>query len=98
MHTNVPATRVETEEAVWDAETPGTYHLTGERIIYLCPCGCGQNIRLPINHANERPSWAWDKQEPVTITPSIRRLDGCRWHGHLRAGVWEPCSDSGRKV
>lgn len=37
--------------------------------------------------------WGWDGNEDApTLTPSI--ADPCGYHGHLVAGVLEPCPDS----
>ena len=65
-----------------------------------CPCGCGGLFSLPIGEGvkpAQSPSWHWDGQrERPTLSPSIKDLGGCRWHGYLQAGVWKPCEDSGR--
>lgn len=68
-------------------------------IIYICPCGCGHLISLPIAIGEKLDHyWQWDgNREQPTLQPSIRRLDGCRFHGYLTAGVWTFCSDSGAK-
>lgn len=77
---------------IWDG-APGvfTYDTDGKGIIFKCPCGCEQVIFLPFDR------WKWDENvERPSLTPSVRRLDGCRWHGFLMSGMWQPCSDSGR--
>jgi hypothetical protein len=58
--------------------------------------GCGSLGSLPIRRFDEHPSWVWNGNlEQPTITPSIRRLDGCKFHGFLTDGVWSFCGDSG---
>lgn len=66
---------------------------------FACPCGCGRHYSIPLEGAPNAKGWAWDqnRQKP-TLAPSIRQLNGCRWHGHLKGGVWEPCGDSGQAI
>ncbi|MBI1179092.1 MAG: hypothetical protein GC201_00940 [Alphaproteobacteria bacterium] len=84
-----------------DGVPPGAFefYVTAEHdpagMVYLCPCGCGRKgaleFRLP---GAGRPSWIWDgDRERPTLTPSVHHLIGGKthWHGHLTAGVWEPC-------
>lgn len=69
-------------------------------VLVICPCGCGTLMRLPIHRGEHPPgvSWLWDgNKEKPTLTPSIRDLGGCRYHGFLKAGVWTFCSDSGKR-
>ncbi len=98
-HTPVQGTAVPQWDWVADY-APGTFHLTAasSRIIYMCPCGCGQARELRLIRSDADGSgWRWDgNREQPTLTPSIRHLDRCKWHGFLRAGVWEPCGDSGQ--
>lgn len=55
---------------------------------FWCPCGCGS--LLGVSFGNGR--WTWDgNRERPTVSPSILHMDGCRWHGFLRAGVFEEC-------
>lgn len=91
----------------WDQRdgTPGAFDVLKEdtgavTFVYCCPCGCGVQIGLPIrpetDPAPARPAWLWNGSlSSPTLTPSIRRLDGCRWHGFLTGGEWQPCGDSG---
>lgn len=60
-------------------------------ILFRCPCGCGDN--LGVDFAGEpAPRWTWDGNEArPTISPSIRRVGGCGWHGWLKGGVFESC-------
>lgn len=93
--------------ADWDARdtVPGAFDVLVEdgrrTFVYCCPCGCGQQIGLPVyldgEPKPERTAWQWNGQmASPTLQPSIRRLDGCLWHGFLTAGEWQPCGDSGR--
>lgn len=62
-------------------------------IMFVCPCGCGDigGINLDVPGAKE-PKWQWDGNEDCpTTSPSIRKMDGCEWHGYLRNGVFREC-------
>lgn len=88
-----------------DLLEPGQFQFTGRvnqpdeirtGILFVCPCGCGAfaGITLDVPEAQglSGPKWKWDGNEDApTITPSIRRLDGCQWHGFLTAGVFIEC-------
>jgi uncharacterized protein DUF6527 len=66
-------------------------------IYYCCPCGCGERMSLPIATGDKRDRyWKWDgNREEPTLEPSIKRLNGCKYHGYLTRGVWTFTSDSG---
>jgi hypothetical protein len=90
--------------ANWDQldGRPGAYLFMddGNTLVVSCPCGGGEIIGLPIRLAadpeKKRPCWVWNGNvDAPTITPSVRRLDACKWHGFLTSGEWVPCSDSG---
>lgn len=60
-----------------------------------CPCGC--DVALYVGFANPldgnpQPSHSlgWqrtgDTFDTLTLTPSIRRLDRCKWHGFIANG------------
>lgn len=59
-------------------------------IEYICPCGCGELMTLPISTGEKKERyWQWDgNRETPTLSPSIRRLDGCKFHGFLQNGIW----------
>jgi hypothetical protein len=81
--------------------TPGTFCFEADEkgLFYECPCGCGSQGFLGFRGRTKpsRPSWIWNgNREQPTLTPSIRRLSGCKWHGHLVHGAWTPCGDSGQ--
>ena len=56
-----------------------------------CPCGCDDVIMLSLNLKNY-PSWSirQDKLGRATITPSIKKLDGCKSHFLIKKGdlIW----------
>lgn len=56
---------------------------------FVCPCGCGDVASVTFG----RGTWRWngDRKRP-TVIPSIRRLDGCQWHGFLTNGEFRECS------
>lgn len=67
---------------------------------FMCPCGCGSEACVTIGRGHKpegNHTWLWDgNREQPTLDPSIKRVGGCKWHGYLKAGVWEPCGDSGQ--
>lgn len=55
---------------------------------FICPCGCRAVCAVPVYPGG----WVWNGDlEKPTLTPSIQILNPCRWHGYLKAGVFEPC-------
>jgi hypothetical protein len=56
-----------------------------------CPSGCNEIIMLSLN-IKEFPSWCvkQDKFGRASITPSIRKLDGCKSHFLIKKGklIW----------
>lgn len=62
-----------------------------------CPCGCGVPYLLSLSRSR-RPRWdvATDWLARPTVTPSVRRLDGCRSHFWIRKGEIAWCYDSGK--
>ncbi len=87
-------------------EYTGLYGVESETsygMIFVCPCGCGAHGALAFDNRPAdylakhpdmavRPQWHWDgNHENPTLTPSIQRNTGCRWHGFLHAGVFEEC-------
>ena len=78
---------------------PRLYGHGGEGVgmTFLCPCGCGiraaVTFRNPIDglgpfDAGGTPTWKreGDTFETMTLSPSILRTTGCKWHGWIRNG------------
>lgn len=95
MNDPVWATKVEN---AFQSEIAGAYTLSDGYILFVCPCGCGSLSNLPIKTGEKTAhSWSWDGNETQpTLSPSIRQMIGCKYHGHLIQGVWSFCEDSGR--
>lgn len=78
---------------------PGAYAFWdyGREFAFNCPCGCGDVVSLPIVSKKVAPNdgtWEWDgNRESPTLSPSIRRLMGCKFHGWIRNGVWSSAGD-----
>jgi hypothetical protein len=50
---------------------------------FKCPCGCGALLGVSFGPNG----WTWDgNRDKPTVTPSIRDMAGCLWHGFLTAG------------
>ena len=102
MSTAVAATLVDdiyAEPAVAGAFLPPILDALSGLFHCICPCGCGAYRALPI-YTGKKPSyvsWSWNGNvEKPTLSPSIRDVSGCKYHGHLTDGVWTFCADSGR--
>lgn len=74
----------------WDKLiAPGTFLYTYHNnqlygLIARCPCGCGKDLGISFD------KWQYDgDRENPTVTPSIRRIGGCGWHGFLTKGIWK---------
>lgn len=62
-------------------------------MMILCPCGCGSYIGCVVaGDPTKGPVWDWDGNvDKPTVSPSIRVISGCNWHGFLTAGVFKSC-------
>lgn len=61
-------------------------------IIFTCPCGCKDVISIPVREGFGNTFWNWDGNEKFpTLSPSIFRSSGCKWHGHLINGEFVSC-------
>ena len=73
--------------------------LTPWSAAFLCPCGCGEVIKLSLIK-NDSPRWRVRLHFNGTVTfhPSIWRNKGCKSHFILRQGraVWVRDSTAGR--
>ena len=62
-------------------------------VMFACPCGCGDNLLLPIGPApwrQGRPGWRMDL-EARTLEPSVIVNGRCGSHFFLRSGRVEWC-------
>lgn len=103
-HVNVRGLKLADRDLVEAGQAGGFtfwWNDTQRYIVFKCPCGCSRVFDLPIRepHTVHQRGWIWDQvgDEP-TLTPSIRQLGGCYWHGHLVKGEWRPEPDSGVKA
>ena len=68
----------------------------GVGIMFDCPCGCQEDCFIPfensldggapcgdVNHLWHRTG---EDFETLTLSPSIRRVGGCAWHGFITNG------------
>lgn len=96
MKDPVTATLV-TEETIYDCAIDGAFVFDGDFVHYVCPCGCKELMALPVKVGPKQDgAWEWDGNSDVpTLSPSIKRLDKCRFHGYLTKGIWTFCGDSG---
>lgn len=61
-------------------------------ICYVCPCGCHEVVTIPVWAEPGNCVWQWDGNLTTpTLTPSIRRLNGCQWHGFITKGAFVTC-------
>lgn len=73
------------------------YELGTEKICgmdFICPCGCGNEgyLSFDIHEDKKFPSWKWNGDEgKPTLTPSILKTSGCKWHGYLTEGEFREC-------
>ena len=76
--------------AKWLSDTEGK---PNSALTYTCPCGCGAVGAISVNTGEkEARAWQWDGNvDKPTLSPSIQKTWGCRWHGHLVNGEWVPC-------
>ena len=87
---NTPARRVLSFE---EMTQPGDFMWSETRMTFVCPCGCGSHGGVAVGgDPAKHPIWGWDKNlDKPTITPSIRFLSGCQWHGYLTDGEFRSC-------
>lgn len=74
----------------------------GVGIMFDCPCGTPEevvyvDIDPPMDGGEplREPRHMWKRQgdtfETLTLTPSILKLDGCKWHGFVTNGEIRTC-------
>lgn len=77
----------------------GAYRVSenGETFDCICPCGCGRYRSLPICIGTKQDRarlWNGNRELP-TLSPSIRDVGTCYFHGFMTDGVWTFTGDSG---
>lgn len=78
-------------DACWAGGFNGKDKIENAVLRFSCPCGCKALGGIPLSHW-EKNGWTWDgNKEKPTLSPSIRMLTPCGWHGYLRKGVFERC-------
>lgn len=86
-------TAVPVESLTESKDVPGAfkfYRIAEEirGLNFICPCGCGAVLGVSFDPGR----WTWDgNRDRPTVKPSIRHMDGCRWHGFLTAGEFLEC-------
>lgn len=101
--TPVVGTPVADEDALFaEGVVAGSFTFERDKVIkFTCPCGCGNINVLQVYRAGPKPAhtaWFWNGNATTpTLSPSIRDLAHCRFHGYLTDGVWQLCSDSGAR-
>ena len=73
---------------------PGTAQWTEETanaqsLLFICPCGCAKVRSVPVK-GERKWNWNGDRELP-TLTPSIKIVGECNWHGWLTKGEWRTC-------
>ena len=74
----------------FDLDDNTMYLIDEWSIVFKCPCGCEKDIHLN-TLKNASPKWSYSiKKNRIDITPSIRRLKGCKSHFWIKKGkvVW----------
>lgn len=48
--------------------------------------------QMQLSGSTTEQSWKWDgNEQKPTLSPSVQKLSGCRWHGWLQGGVFRSC-------
>jgi Family of unknown function (DUF6527) len=76
-----------------EMKSPGDFIWSGDRMTFLCPCGCGTYAGIDVGgDSTKHPVWQWNQdRETPTVAPSILLIGGCNWHGHLTDGTFRSC-------
>lgn len=76
----------------------GSPRRIGVGLRFDCPCGCGVPSQVEFRVALDGKPWRKDGLErtgrnfnELTLSPSIRWRDGCRWSGWIREGEVITC-------
>lgn len=83
-------------KGITDADGNPVPERKGIAVYFNCPCGCNHPVSVSFKNPldggpppiPERTYWqrTGDTFETLTLTPSILRLSGCRWHGFITNG------------
>lgn len=63
-------------------------------IFFLCPCGCQTLVALPLENKTKQHhtiTWQITSTDPVTLSPSIQQLDGCKSHYFIQSNRVKWC-------
>ena len=71
----------------------------GVGVAFECPCGCDSRCYIPfanpLDGGPQVDKKGWQRTgntlETLTLSPSIQRVGGCKWHGFLRGGRLLKC-------
>ena len=69
----------------------------GPWVSFLCPCGCGNDIFLPVvgdtrMKVRSHPSWVYGIENgKITLAPSILMTGGCKSHYFIRGNRVDWC-------
>lgn len=72
-----PAPSGNAMQVIYDGETPYA-------VDFLCPCGCGDSIYLPVC-VGTKEKYKWGFSPGPHLTPSVRRLNACKSHFNVEA-------------
>lgn len=78
-------------EYVPDVYEPGIVYVSRayRGAAFLCPCGCGSKVYLPISTKHEKGVYWELKLNDNSIEPSILQRNGCKSHFYIRKGLTE---------
>lgn len=60
-------------------------------VSFLCPCGCGEDVCIPLDLKGEGPMWRLESESPLHINPSLQRTYGCKSHFFVHQGEFRMC-------
>lgn len=49
---------------------------------FLCPCGCGRNVFLPVSIPESEHTWDWNAGGHF-VHPSVRSIGACKAHYYI---------------
>jgi len=86
-------------DGVSDANGKPVPERKGCGVAFDCPCGCDSRCHINFDTALDGKPFdggrGWkrtgDNIETLTLQPSIKRMDGCGWHGWIRNGETVSC-------